>query len=250
MFVERIKKNEEIGLHEPVYPVLQGYDSVMLKSDLTVIGTDQKFNELQARKLQSEFGQSPQDVMTVPMLIGLDGKMKMSQSLGNEIGIEEKPFSMFSKIMSIPDSLISHYFELAARTAGKELEKIKRLANDPKKCRDLKVSLARDIVSLYHGTSEVALAEEEFNRVFRDKKLPLNIPKISIKKKKCDKIYNLLVEFKLVDSKSEARRLIEQGGVKIDEAEITDREAEICLYNGMVIQVGKRKFVKIVVSSK
>ncbi|EKD56708.1 MAG: hypothetical protein ACD_58C00118G0007 [uncultured bacterium] len=246
MFQERKKKNLEIGYHEPVYPMLQGYDSVILKSDVTICGTDQKFNELQGRKLQKEEGQEPQAIMSVPILVGTDGEQKMSQSLGNYIGISELASVQFGKIMSIPDKLIPNYFELAARVAGKELEQIKKNAKNPTKCRDLKAELAREIVSFYHGVEAANVAEEDFNRVFRDKKDPIDIPEIKITNPKCEDLPQMLVELKLAPSKSEARRLIEQGGVRIDKAQITDPKADVCFHNGMVLQVGKFKFVKIV----
>lgn len=245
MFQERIKKGLEINAREIDYPILQAYDSVILKDDITVCGSDQKFNELQGRVLQKEFNQKPQVVMTMPLLIGLDGKNKMSQSLGNYISIDEAPISQFGKIMSIPDELIGHYFELAARTTGKELAKIKKDLKDPKKRRDLKANLACDIVALYHGAEESSLAEEEFNRVFRDKKYPINIPEVKIKNPTCEDLPQMLVDAKLVSSKSEARRLIEQNAVKIDKAIIDDFKAKICFHDGMILQVGKLKFVKI-----
>lgn len=245
MFDKRRKNKEEIAYHEPVYPMLQGYDSVMLKSDITVCGTDQLFNELQGRKLQKEFGQDPQAIMTVPILVGTDGVQKMSQSLGNYIGINEPASIQFGKVMSIPDKLIPQYFELAARIAGKELEQIKKGAKNPLKCRDLKAELARTIVAFYHGVEAAEVAEEDFNRVFRDKKDPIDIPEVKIANPKCEDLPQMLVDLMLASSKSEARRLIEQGGVRIDKAQITDSKAHVCFHNGMVLQVGKFKFVRI-----
>lgn len=245
MFQKRISLNKEIGLHEPVYPVLQGYDSVMLKSDVTVCGSDQKFNELQGRKLQEEFGQTPQSIIISPLLVGLDGRNKMSQSLNNYIGIEESADAQYGKIMSIPDSLIIDYFELVARVSGNELEKIKKEFKKSKNLRDLKAKLARTVVSLYHGLESAMIAEENFNRVFRDKEYPLNIPETKIKNPRCEDLPQLLFDIKLVSSKSEARRLIEQGGVKVDKAVIKDPKADICFHDKMIIQVGKFKFIKI-----
>ena len=245
MFQDRIKKGLDIGAHEVVYPILQGYDSVMLKSDLTICGTDQKFNELQGRKLQEIYGQAPQSIMTIPILIGLDGKNKMSQSLDNYIGINEKPQVMYGKVMSIPDSLILHYFELGARYSDKELNAIKKKIENPNKRRELKAELARAIVSMYHGLESAMVAEEDFNRVFRDKQYPMDMPEVKIKNPTCNDLPQLLYDLKLVSSKSEARRLIDQGGIKIDRATITDYKAPICFHDGMVIQAGKMKFVKI-----
>lgn len=246
MFDKRHKNKEEIACHEIVYPMLQGYDSVMLKSDLTVCGTDQKFNELQGRKLQREFDQDPQVVMTVPILVGTDGKQKMSQSLGNYIGINESADIQYGKIMSIPDELIVSYFELVGRVGGKELERIKKQYKNVQNRRDLKAKLAREIVCFYHGVEASQVAEENFNRVFKDKKDPINIPEIKIKNPRCQDLPQMLFDLKLVSSKSEAKRLIEQGGVRIDKTQITDPKASLCFHNGMILQVGKMKFVKIV----
>jgi len=245
MFQERFKNNEEVGLHELIYPVLQGYDSVMLKSDMTICGSDQKFNELQGRKLQEEFGQKPQIIMTTPILLGIDGKNKMSQSMGNYVGIDEPANVQFGKIMSIPDDIVPVYFELAARITGKELTVIKNKWKNVDARRDLKAELARSVVSIYYGLEKAVVAEEDFNRVFRDKNYPLNIPEAKIKNPRCEDLPQLLSDLKLVSSKSEARRLIEQGGVKIDKAVIEDYKAHICFHDKMVVQVGKFKFLKI-----
>lgn len=235
MFQARIKKAQEIGLHEPVYPVLQAYDSVMLKSDLTVIGTDQIFNELQARKIQEDFKQEPQDLIAMKMLIGTDGKQKMSQSLDNYIGITESPNQQYGKVMSIPDDLILHYFELATRVSLKKIEK------NP---RDAKAKLAREIVVLYHGKAAASKAEREFNRVFKEHKIPTGVKSHKLREKSLD-ILTLLVKTKLAPSKAEAKRLIEQGGVKIDNKVIKDWKQNISIKSEMVIQVGKRKFVRL-----
>lgn len=222
MFQERIKKGKEIQYHEPVYPMLQGYDSVELKSDVTVIGSDQKFNELQARPLQQEAGQTPQDLVIVPLLLGTGGKRKMSQSLGNYIGINEPPEEQYGKTMSIPDKLLKHYFELATRLSQQEIEEI--LRQEP---RDAKARLAREIVSLYHGEKAAEKAEQEFNKVFRDKKIPSKIPELKTASKD---LVEILVQTKLASSKADAKRLIKQGAVK---------------KRGDVLQVGKRGFVRI-----
>ncbi len=244
-FQKRMKSNKDISLQEIFYPLLQAYDSVMVKSDLEIGGTDQKFNLLMGREIQRKFNQKPQAVMTLPLLVGIDGKKKMSKSFGNYIGLLEDYNSQFGKIMSIPDDLILSYFEIAARTSGKELAKIKRLLKNSKNRKDLKQSLARDIVAILHGSEASSLAQENFNRIFRDKQNPIDMPIYKIKSNKKDKLVNLLVEFDLVDSKSKARRLIEQGGIKIDDAVITDVNSEITLYNGMIIRAGKMKFLKI-----
>jgi len=237
MFQKRIEKGLDIGFHEPVYPLLQAYDSVMLKSDLTVCGIDQLFNELKARELQEKFGQKGQDIIATKILIGLDGKKKMSQSLGNYVGVEEKPTEQFGKIMSIPDSLVLNYFESATRISLTEIKKIK----NP---RELKARLAREIVTMYHSKKAAQEAEKEFKRIFKEKKLPTKILGIKINRKKIN-ILDLLVKTKLVSSKSEAKRLVLQKGVKIDKKVQKDWKAIIEIKKGLIIQVGKRRFAKI-----
>lgn len=252
-FRKRLKAGQDIAMQETMYPLLQGYDSVMVKSDLEIGGIDQKLNMLMGREIQRKYDQSSQSVMTMPLLIGLDGIKKMSKSYDNYIGLDEEPKIMFGKVMSIPDILVPHYFELAARTSGKELEKIEEEAKDNKKVRDLKAELAREIVTLYHGVEQAQVAEEEFNRVFRDKEYPLNLPEVKIpstmlgtgKNPRCEDLPQMLFDLKLVSSKGEARRLMEQNAVKIDKAVISDPKADICFHDKMVIQVGKLRFVRV-----
>lgn len=244
MFQERIKKGETIGMHEPVYPVLQAYDSVMLKSDLTVIGTDQTFNELKARDIQKDFGQAPQDVVAMKLLVGTDGHMKMSQSLGNYIGITESASEQYGKAMSIPDEIIMDYFELATRVPEKEIEKIEKSLAKGSNPRDAKARLAKEIVTLYHGAKVAEKAAKDFEKTFVKKEIPDEIPEIKLPNL-TQPLADILVTANLVSSKSEARRLIEQGGVKVDGAVIGEREEKIKPHEGMVIQVGKRKFVKV-----
>ncbi|MBU2545312.1 tyrosine--tRNA ligase [Patescibacteria group bacterium] len=241
MFQERIKKGIETGLHEPVYPVLQAYDSVMLKSDLTVCGTDQLFNELKARELQQKFDQPGQEIIATKLLIGTDGKQKMSQSLGNYIGFEDSPNEQFGKIMSIPDNLIFEYFELITRVPLIEIGKLRKLKTNPK---NLKSRLAKEIIKIYHGEKEAEKAEKEFNKVFRNKELPSDIPEIKIENQELN-ILDLLLKTKLVASKAEARRLVEQGAVKIDSKIIKDWQTKIETRPGRVLQIGKRRFAKI-----
>ncbi len=246
MFQARIKKGLNVQLHEPVYPVLQGYDSVMLKSDLTVCGVDQLFNELRGRDLQRDFGQKPQGIITVPILLGTDGKQKMSQSLGNYIKIEESPQNQYGKVMSIPDSLIGDYFELCTRVPAKEVREIKKeLEGGKASPRDLKAKLAREIVGIYHSKKAAVAAEKEFERIFKEKKSPSKVPVIEIKEKSLS-ILHFLVKTRLVSSKSEAKRLILQKGVKIDGEIQNDWKKLIKIKKGTLVQVGKRRFVKVV----
>lgn len=245
MFQERIKQKQGIGLHEPIYPVLQAYDSVMLKSDLTVCSTDQIFNEMRARDLQQDFGQPPQDILATKLLIGLDGKRKMSQSLGNYIGLTEPPQEQYGKIMSIPDELILHYFELCARLSQKEIAEIqKEMDSGQMNPRDAKARLAGEITALYHGKAAAKKAEKEFDAIFKNKQLPSEMPEIIITNKIIP-LLDLLVKTKLAPSKAEAKRLIEQGGVKIDNEIIRDWKAEIQIKDGMIAQAGKRRFIRI-----
>ena len=176
MFQERMKKNIPIGMHEFFYPLMQGYDSVALKADIELGGTDQTFNLLAGRVLQKAYGQMPQDIVTVPILEGLDGKIKMGKTTNNYIGVNEEPKQMYGKVMSIPDALIVRYFELAAFASGEEIEKMKKALKEGQNPRNLKMDLARKIVTIYHDAVAARLAEEEFVNVFSKKELPEDIP--------------------------------------------------------------------------
>ena len=249
-FSRRYKNGKHISLLEFLYPVIQGYDSVVVKADIEVGGTDQKFNLLVGRNLQSQFGLSPQTVLTLPILEGMDGVEKMSKSLGNYIGLEDNPKDMFGKIMSIPDNLIIKYFTLLTDVS---LEEINRYKSSMEKKeinpKEVKMRLGQEILKLYHpgvNTKEVA---QEFNRIFRDKKLPQEIEEIVLgsKELKNGKIWivKLLKELKLVSSHGQARRLIIQGGVSIDQKKIMDPDMGLEVKDGAVVKVGKKKFVKI-----
>lgn len=244
MFQRRIQANKEIGYHEPVYPILQAYDSVMLKADVTVIGTDQTFNELQARTLQREAGQEPQDIVAMKLLVGTDGQRKMSQSLGNYIGLTDTPADMFGKVMSIPDGAIPHYFELATRLPLADIEVIKKQLKAGTNPRDLKAKLASEIVALYYDTNVAKKAAQEFDRVFKDKQAPADMPVVALKVKKIA-LPDLLVQSKSATSKSDARRLLEQRGVKADGQVLTDWAKPWPVKSGVVFQVGKHRFFKI-----
>lgn len=245
MFQERIKEGKEIGLHEPVYPLLQGYDSVMLESDVTVVGTDQKFNELQARPLQKSRGQMPQDVMTVPLLVGTDGKRKMSQSYGNHIGFNDEPNDMYGKILSIPDDAMIQYFELCTDVPVSEIEEMKRAMKAGENPKDFKMRLGREIVTLYHSKKKADEAEKEFISVHQNKGAPADIP---VKKVRGGEwgIMDLLVETGLTSSKGEARRLVKQGGVKIDGEKASNPDMKVFAgKTPLTIQVGKLKFLRV-----
>ena len=244
-FKERWERGKPIGLHELAYPLLQGYDSVAVKADVELGGFDQLFNLKAGRDIQKIFGQESQDIMTLKMLFGLDGR-KMSTSWCNVINITDKSEEQFGKIMSMKDELILDYFELCTRITLEEIKKMgKELKKNQINPRDLKLKLAREIVRLYHGKKAAKRAEKEFRRVFERKELPSRIPNISIKVKKLN-ILNLLVETKLTSSKSEAKRLILQKAVKINGVLKENWQEIIEIKNGMVIQVGKRRFRKVV----
>jgi tyrosyl-tRNA synthetase len=243
-FTKRIKAKQDIRLHELFYSIMQGYDSYALKADLEVGGTDQKFNLLAGRTIQKQLGQSSQDILTVPLLVGTDGKDKMSKSLGNYIGITEPPNEQFGKIMSIPDDLIISYFELLTDIPPEEIEGFKdSLGEDSMNPRDIKARLAKEIVTRFHSAKDADKAEEEFNRIFKEKGTPSEMPEI--KTQSSVFLVDLIVKNKLAPSKSEARRLMEQGGVKINDQKITDWKERVTLKNNQILQVGKRKFAKI-----
>ena len=245
-FKERWDEGKPIGLHELDYPLFQGYDSVAVKSDVEIGGSDQLFNLQAGREIQKFFKQNPQDIITSKMLNGLDGS-KMSTSWGNIITILDEPVDMFGKVMSMNDELIDEYFELATRLSAEEILQIKKLSDNP---RDIKASLAKEIVKMYHGAVYAEKAEAEFNKIHRDKELPSEIEIFETDKKNYP-IIDLLCDTKLAPSKNEAKRLVEGGGVtkRINgsEEKITDWKQEINLENEMVIQVGKRRFVKIII---
>ncbi len=243
-FRKRLQKGQSFRFHEAIYPILQGYDSVMVKADVEIGGADQKFNLLMGRQMQKAYGQKEQDVIMMKYLIGLDGKEKMSKSLGNYIAFEDKPDDMYGKVMSIPDNLIAHYFELCTDVTSKGLEVIKDEIKKGKNPRDIKADLAKLIVGIYHSAPEAEEASLEFKKVFSKKESPTNIPTIKIIEEKMA-LSELIAKSKLVDSNSEIRRLIEQGGVEVDDMKITDPNKEITIKDSMLIRVGKRKFVKL-----
>lgn len=244
MFQKRMAEGLEIGLHELVYPLLQGYDSVKLASDVTVIGNDQKFNELQARPLQLAVDQKPQDLIMMKLLVGTDGTKKMSQSLGNDIAIDEAPNDMFGKIMSIPDLAIPSYFELVTRVPMKEVQEMEAaMRTNELNPRDAKVRLAKEIVTLMHSAEDAEAAADHFDRVFRGKELPevIEEKQLAIGDRE---IIDLLVETGLAPSKNEARRLIIQSGVRIDDRSVKQID-EIIPSGTYVLRVGKRRFLRV-----
>lgn len=242
-FKERLKKGEEITLREIYYPLYQGYDSVVVKADLEIGGNDQLFNLLVGRKIQEAYGQKPQDIMTLKMLEGLDGE-KMSKTRKNIINLLDPPDEMFGKIMSMHDELIIKYFILSTEVPMKEINKMAEEMKKGANPRDFKARLAYEIVKMYYNEEKAKLAEKEFNRIFREKKLPTKIKKCELKVKKI-KITDLLVKTRLASSKSEAQRLVQQGAVKIDEQTEKDWRKEIRVKSGMILKVGKRRFIQL-----
>ncbi|RMG05145.1 MAG: tyrosine--tRNA ligase [Acidobacteria bacterium] len=240
-FEKRMREERPIALHELIYPLVQAYDSVALKADVELGGTDQKFNLMLARDLQKQHGQEPQVVMTTPLLEGLDGVQKMSKSLNNYIGITESAFEMFGKIMSISDELMWRYYELLTDLTPSEIERMKKSDENP---RNLKANLAKLIIKDFHSEQAANEAEEEFNRLFVRKELPEQMQEFELPAGKYE-VSDLLFQTNLAASKKEAKRLIEQGGVKICGERISNVKAEIELNGELVIQVGKRKFMKV-----
>ncbi len=249
MFQARIEEGREIYIHEFLYPILQGYDSVMLKADLTIIGEDQLFNELIGRYYQEVFYQDPQCIITTTITPGLDGREKQSKSLGNYIAILDKPAEKYGKIMSIPDNLIIPYFKVYTKLSLEEVGRIEKDLKSGVNPRDMKARLAYEIVKIYHGEKKAKEAEREFEKIFRKKEIPSKIKTIKIKRQKIS-IIDLLVRVNLASSKSEARRMVEQNAVKIDKKLINDWREMIDLRKGMIIQVGKRRFIRLDVKNK
>ena len=245
MYQERIKKNQEINLVEFMYPLMQGYDSVPMKADVELGGTDQLFNMMCARTIQKAYGLEAQNVITVPILVGTDGHDKMSKSLENYIALTDTPREMFGKTMSIPDEIIINYFELATEMPMEEIEEIKKELESGTNPRDIKIKLAKEIVKLYHTDADANQAENEFLNMFQKGGKPDEIEEVSIGKTEIN-IVDLIAETKMVSSKSDGRRMIQGGAVKVDDVKIESHENVIQIGNGILVQVGKRKFLKIV----
>lgn len=241
-FAIRYKKGDPIGVHEFLYPLMQGYDSVMVRSDIELGGTDQTFNNLVGRDLQRLNNQPPQIVITTPILVGLDGKDKMSKSKGNYVGVTDEPSNMFGKIMSISDAMMENYFTLLTNLPMDQIAEI----TNPNKThpKQAKVMLGKTIVAQFHGPQAADAAAAEFEKVFAQGQLPDDMPEIALSAVPIS-VKNLLTTCKLVDSGGEAKRMVQQGGVSIDGDKATDANTEITPHDGMVIQVGKRRFARV-----
>lgn len=245
-FKNRYQNNIPVSVHEFFYPLMQGYDSVTIKADIELGGTDQRFNLLMGRSLQKEFNQESQVVIMMPIIEGLDGVNKMSKSLGNYIGVDEEAGVMYQKAMEIPDELIIKYYNLVTDVHPDVVSKIEtELKEDLRNPRDIKMELAKEIVTLYHGEEKANLAEERFKSVFQKGQIPSDILTVEASKEDFD-LAKIIVDNKLVPSKSELRRLVKQGGVKLNQEKIEDL-SQINITDEIVVQIGKKKFIKIII---
>ena len=243
-FKKRFSNNQPIAIHEFIYPLLQGHDSVALEADVELGGTDQKFNLLVGRELQKSAGQKPQVAITLPLLVGLDGEKKMSKSLGNYIGVTEAPSEMFGKIMSISDDLMWDWYNLLSFRPLAEIAQLKADVANGKNPRDVKILLAKEIIARFHDEAAAEAAEQEFINRFQKGAMPDDMPKFTFEGE--IGLANLLKDAGLVASTSEANRMVQQGGVKIDGEKVEDAKLVITASTA-VYQVGKRKFAKVTV---
>jgi len=248
-FTKRFKAGLPISVHELLYPLMQAYDSVALKADVELGGTDQKFNLLVGREIQREYGQEPQVILTMPLLEGLDGVEKMSKSLGNYVGINERPEEIFGKLMSISDELMYRYYELLTDVSSDQIEDWKKQAREGRvNPRDLKAGLARMIVSDFWGQEEGKRAAEEFDRIFKHKDLPSEMEEkvLEIGGEAHLELVDLMVNLGIVPSRGEAKRLIRQGGVYLDGRRVEDLEYKLdCARKEQILKIGKRKFYRL-----
>ncbi|CAI3794111.1 tyrosine--tRNA ligase [Rheinheimera sp. MM224] len=246
-FKKRYANNQSIAIHEFLYPLVQGWDSVALEADIEMGGTDQRFNLLMGRELQKDEGQRPQTIIMVPLLEGLDGVQKMSKSLGNYIGITDTPGEMFGKVMSISDELMWRYYDLLSFRPIADIAALKQQAADGRNPRDIKIELAKEIIARFHDEAAAVAAEQDFIQRFQKNALPDDIPELTLTLTADSiQIANLLKEAGLVESTSEALRMIKQGAVKLDgETKVEDSKMEFAKGSCHIFQVGKRKFAKV-----
>jgi len=243
-FSRRYQENIPISIHEFFYPLMQGYDSIAIRADIEFGATEQKFNLLMGRQLQREYGQEPQIAFTMPILVGTDGVQKMSKSLGNYIGITEPPVDIYGKAMSISDAIMPEYFRLATALSSEEVNEIlDGIRNETIHPRDAKMRLAREIVSLYHGSKAAEDAEERFRQVFQKGKIPEEMPSFDFPVSA--NIIDVMIDAGLAPSKSEARRLIQQNGVRINGETVGSIDLKLSTPGEVIVQVGKRKFARI-----
>lgn len=245
MFQERVSKNLPISMHEFMYPLMQGYDSVALEADLELGGTDQTFNLLAGRTIQKAYGKTPQDVLTVPILEGTDGVKKMGKSEDNYIAVDDEPKEMFGKVMSIPDELILKYFELATEVPTETIKEYGEAIENGENPMKYKKILGQEIIKIYHDEEAAKKAQAEFENVFSQHQLPEDIESVSVPEPEM-KLIDVIAETGMTSSKSEARRLIQQGAVKVNEAKVDNVDEVVDLRKETLLQVGKRKFLKVV----
>lgn len=245
-FARRYANQQPIAVHEFLYPLCQGYDSVAMRADIELGGTDQRFNLLVGRELQKHYGQPPQCILTVPLLEGLDGVNKMSKSLGNYIGIDEPPSEIFGKVMSVSDELMWRYYELLSFRTSAEIAGLRRQVEEGRNPRDVKVELAMELVSRFHSQRDAEAALADFEARFQRNALPDELPEVRLSVPASGlTIAQVLKQAGLMDSTSAALRMIEQGGVKIDSQKIEDRNLHLQPGAAYVLQVGKRKFARV-----
>ena len=245
-FAKRLSENKPVSLIEFMYPILQGYDSVELKADIELGATEQKFNLLRGRDLQKNFGQEQQICMIMPILVGLDGVEKMSKSLGNYIGVKDTANDMFGKIMSISDELMENYYTMITEISSEEIKKMKEnIANGMLHPMEAKKQLGAEVVKIYHGEQAAVEARDWFENVFSKRNLDVELPVVEVEYNEIGVIDLLVKETELVKTTSEARRLIEQGGFKINDEAIKDVKATVKVESGMIVRAGKKKIVKI-----
>lgn len=247
-FSKRYNEQAPIAMHELLYPLMQGYDSVALKADLELGGADQRFNLLVGRELQRQYGQEAQCILTMPLLVGLDGQVKMSKSKHNYIGITDTPNDMFGKVMSISDSLMWDWYDLLSLKSNAAIAQLKKECEEGRNPRDAKVLLAKEIVARLHTESAANAAEEEFNARFRAGAMPSDIPEITVQAPEGKITIGVMIKAAgLAESTGEANRNIDQGGVKINGEKVTDRRQTVSAGESFVLQVGKRKWAKVTV---
>lgn len=245
-FAKRLSENKPVSLIEFMYPILQGYDSVELKADIELGATEQKFNLLRGRDLQKNFGQEQQICMIMPILVGLDGVEKMSKSLGNYIGVKDTANDMFGKIMSISDELMENYYTMITEIPSEEIKKMKEnIANGSLHPMEAKKQLGAEVVKIYHGEQAAVEARDWFENVFSKRNLDVELPEVEVEYNEIGVIDLLVKETQLVKTTSEARRLIEQGGFKINDEAIKDVKATVNVESGMIVRAGKKKIIKI-----
>lgn len=249
-FHKRLTEQQPISVHEMLYPLLVAYDSVILEADVELGATEQKFNLLIGREIQREYGKETQVTLMMPILVGLDGHRKMSKSLGNYVGITEAPGEMFGKMMSMPDALMWPYYELVTDRTDKEIAELRaKVESGAMHPMDAKMQLAQEVVAGFQGVEAARKAAENFQRVFRERQAPEEAPVVKVQPRPPEKLIQLLVELKLAPSKSEAERLIKQGGVEIDGACVEDfrRNIDLSKPGEFLLRAGKKKFVRVVI---